>query len=396
MSTISRVGGAILGAVLLAGFPPGMAASQEVSVGGQVRPRVEHRTAPVRSSYELTTMRLRFRVEARPAPPFRILAELQDVRTWADGRSTPGSYTRHDLGLHQGFFDVTLGERWSARVGRQEIALGGERLIGAVGWAQQGRSFDAVRTTLRTSVFNIDLFGARLTGGATDRVGPPAILGAYAVASGGSHTLDTYGFLSLTRPVDTQQLTSGLRAHGRLGSVTYRVEGAAQVGRRSGERVRGWMFGMRLGHALPQPFGNLSIWYDHLSGDAAPGDGTVRAFETLFATNHKFYGYADLFLNIPRDTGGRGLRDLALKGSLHGPAGIRIGADFHAFRVAEGSGLTTARLAEEVDITLSYDINSALTLTGGWSHVWGRRGLAEIGRDAGHYTFTYLMTSVVF
>ena len=81
---------------------------------------------------------------------------------------------------------------------------------------------------------------------------------------------------------------------------------------------------------------------------------------------------------------------------LDGPAGIRIGADSHAFRVAEGSGLATARLAEEVDITLSYEINSALRLTGGWSHVWGRRGLAEIGRDPGHYTFTYLMTSVVF
>ncbi len=120
----------------------------------------------------------------------------------------------------------------------------------------------------------------------------------------------------------------------------------------------------------------------------------MRSFETLFATNHKFYGFADLFLNIPRDTRGRGLRDLALKWSLDGPAGIRIGADFHAFRAAEG--LATARLAEEVDITLSYEINSALRLTGGWSHVWGRRGLAEIGRDPGRYTFTYLMTSVVF
>ncbi len=240
------------------------------------------------------------------------------------------------------------------------------------------------------------MFGAQLTGGTTGPVGAPSLLGVYAVASGGSHTLDTFGFLSWLRPADTQQLTSGLRAHGRLGSATYRVEGAAQVGRRSGEPVRGWMFGIRLGHALPKPFGNLSIWYDHLSGDAAPGDGTVRAFETLFATNHKFYGYADLFLNIPRDTGGRGLRDLALKWSLDGPAGIRIGADFHAFRVAEGSGLGTPRLAEEVDVTLSYDINSALRLTGGWSYVWGRRGLAEIGRDAGHYTVTYLMTSVVF
>ncbi len=395
MSTISRVGGAFLGAVLLAGLPPGIA-SQEISVGGQIRPRLEHRTVPVRSSSELTTMRLRFRVDARPAPPVRILAELQDVRTWGGERSTPANHTAHHLDLHQGFLDVTLGKQWSTRVGRQEIALGGERLIGAVGWAQQGRSFDAVRATLRTAALAIDVFGAQLTGGAAGPVGAPSLLGVYAVASRGSHALDTFGFLSWLRPADTQQWTSGVRAHGRLRSVTYRVEGAVQVGRRSGERVRGWMFGMRLGHPLPQPFGNLSLWYDHLSGDAAADDGTVRAFETLFATNHKFYGYADLFLNIPRDTGGRGLRDLALKWSLDGPAGTRIGADFHAFRVAEGSGLATARLAEEVDITLASGSDSALRLTGGLSYVWGRRGLAEIGRDAGHYTFTYLMTSVVF
>ncbi len=187
-----------------------------------------------------------------------------------------------------------------------------------------------------------------------------------------------------------------MRVHGHLGPLAYRVEGAAQLGRRSGERVRGWMFGMRLGHALPRPFGDLSLWYDHLSGDAAPDDNTVRTFETLFATNHTFYGFADLFLNIPGDTGGRGLRDLALKWRLDGPAGMSIRADLHAFRLAEGSGLETGRLAEELDVTLAHGINSALQLTGGLSYVWGRRGLAEIGRDAGHYTFTYLMTSVVF
>jgi hypothetical protein len=156
------------------------------------------------------------------------------------------------------------------------------------------------------------------------------------------------------------------------------------------------MFGVRLGHALPQPLGSVSLWYDHLSGDADPDDGTVRVFDTLFATNHKFYGFADLFLNIPRDTGGRGLRDLALKWSLDGPAGTSIGADFHAFRAAAGSGLATARLAEELDLTLAFDANSVLRLTVGMSYVWGRRGLAEIGRDAGHYTFTYLMVSAVF
>ncbi len=48
--------------LLLAGLPPGMA-GQEVSVSGQIRPRLEIRTAPVGPSPELTTMRLRIRVE---------------------------------------------------------------------------------------------------------------------------------------------------------------------------------------------------------------------------------------------------------------------------------------------------------------------------------------------
>ncbi|MCH7563639.1 MAG: alginate export family protein [Gemmatimonadetes bacterium] len=381
--------------LLLAALPPGMG-GQEVSLSGQIRPRLETRTAPVGPSYELTTMRLRIRVEAHPEPPVRIVAEFQDVRTWGEERSTLADFSADNLDLHQGFFEVTLSERWSARIGRQEIAFGGERLIGAVGWAQQGRSFDAVRTTLRIPDLTIDVFRAQLSEEAVDGGEDSALLGVYAVASRGSHNLDTFGFLLQSRPADTRQWTTGLRAHGRLGALAYRVEGAAQVGRRSGERARGWMFGMRLGHALPQPFGDLSLWYDHLSGDAAPDDGTVRTFETLFATNHKFYGFADLFLNIPRDTGGRGLRDLALKWRFDGPAGMSIGADLHAFRLAEGSGLETGRLAEELDITLAHGINDALRMTGGLSYVWGRRGLAEIGRDAGRYTFTYLMTSVVF
>ena len=43
---------------------------------------------------------------------------------------------------------MTMSERWSARIGRQEIPFGGERLMGSVAWTQQGRSFDAVRTTI--------------------------------------------------------------------------------------------------------------------------------------------------------------------------------------------------------------------------------------------------------
>ncbi len=135
MSTISRTGGALLLSLSLAGFPPGIS-SQEISVSGQIRPRLETYTAPIRPSYGLTTMRLRVRVDALPLPAIRIVAEFQDVRIWGEEQSTLADYSADNLDLHQGFFDVELGERWAARIGRQEIAFGGERLVGAVGWAQ--------------------------------------------------------------------------------------------------------------------------------------------------------------------------------------------------------------------------------------------------------------------
>lgn len=190
--------GALLLGLLLARLPPGIS-GQDVSVTGQIRPRLEAYAAPAQPSYQRTTMRLRIRVEARPEPSVRIVAELQDVRTWGEERGTLADYSADNLDLHQGFFDVTLGEKWSTRIGRQEIAFGGERLMGAVGWAQQGRSFDAVRTTLRTSGLTIDVFRAQLSEEATDRGEDSALLGVYAVASRGSHTLDTFGFLSPSR-----------------------------------------------------------------------------------------------------------------------------------------------------------------------------------------------------
>ena len=53
---------------LLVGLPSGMA-GQEVSVSGQVRPRVELHKAAAQPSMELTTMRLRIRVSRSITPP---------------------------------------------------------------------------------------------------------------------------------------------------------------------------------------------------------------------------------------------------------------------------------------------------------------------------------------
>ncbi|NIP78292.1 MAG: alginate export family protein, partial [Gemmatimonadetes bacterium] len=78
--------------------------------------------------------------------------QVQDVRVWGGelGTTDPSA---DGLDLHQGWLE--LGDAGSGalslRVGRQELAYGGERLVGALNWAQQARSFDGARLRLRPS-----------------------------------------------------------------------------------------------------------------------------------------------------------------------------------------------------------------------------------------------------
>ena len=60
-------------------------------------------------------------------------------------------------------------------------------------------------------------------------------------------------------------------------------------------------------------------------------DTDYKAFETLFASNHKFYGFMGFFLNIRVNTGQRELLDAMLKVELKALQSVNIGLDIHDF-----------------------------------------------------------------
>ena len=155
----------------------------------------------------------------------------------------------------------------------------------------------------------------------------------------------------------------------------------------------------QLGGRIGTSFGGentLTIWYDYLSGDEDPSDTKVKVFDTLFATNHKYYGYADLFLNIPAHTAGRGLQDMALKLAFKPSKSVSLGVDLHAFLLARKAGISSRRLGEEVDLTLQYKYSPEVSFVGGLSYVLARDGFAQIGRLSQDIGFGYLMTNVAF
>ncbi len=375
--------------------------AQELTIGGQLRPRYETKDPGSTDGREaFTSMRSRLHVAAEPERGVRVFLQLQDVRVWGEEESTLGDFSAENLDLHQGYAEIDVGAENAARVrvGRQEVRLAGERLVGAVDWTQQGRSFNGVRALLGPGRGGVDLFGFKLRDStAPDSDDDVAFLGAYAVVGlpvGG--TVDLYGLYNRERGTSpSDQGTFGARWERAGPEWNHRIEASYQTGTRRGLDADAYMVGARLGRVV-NGLVTVSLWYDYLSGERRSGEGRAGTFDTLFATNHKYYGHADLFLDIPLHTAGRGLQNYAIKLFLSPSDVVTAGLDLHAFRMAEVGDLDTGRLGEEIDFTIGYQYTPSLSVTGGASYVFQQEGWARIDRLHRDLLFGFLMLDVQF
>ncbi|MBT2185921.1 alginate export family protein [Sphingobium nicotianae] len=207
-------------------------------------------------------------------------------------------------------------------IGRQRINLDDQRFVGAVGWRQNEQSFDAARieymgirnlkidftyAIAAQTIWGID--GGRF--GATNR--PTRIEGsnlfatvAYATKAG---TLTGFAYLvDEDEPVVALQRNSsqtfGLRFAGaRPFSKTVKLSYAASYARQTDAtdnpvRYAADYAAAELGLDVSKI--RLTAGYELLGSDAgATGIAGGYAFQTPFATLHKFNGWADKFLTTP-------------------------------------------------------------------------------------------------
>ena len=279
------------------------------------------------------------------------------------------------------------------------MPLGEQRLVGAVDWAQQGRSFDGFRyTTPSMGKLKVELFGMRLQeASASTHEDDASFVGAYGTMGlSGAGTLDLYGlFTHESRDDGNEERTFGGLWKGRVGPLNLRLEGSLQSGTRNGTDVSAYMVGARAGMTVLEN-ATVTLWYDHLSGDEDPSDDQIGVFNTLFATNHAFYGLADYFLNVPAHTGGLGLNDAAVKLALTLFPWTDLNLDLHRFQTAQEGSLSTRALANELDLTLIHRLSQDLTLVSGYSYVQAKDGMKELGRLSEDAHWLYLMLNAVF
>lgn len=306
--------------------------------------------------------------------------QAQDVRTWGEESNTLGDFSADGLDMHQAFADLGFGEDIRLRFGRQEIGYLNHRLIGNVNFVEQARSFDAVRLMVMAldRQLALDFFYARTA----HALLPPNVAASddvFGLAAkmqiGDAFQPALISILDLGSGVDRVRSTTGVV----LGleypwGLKASVEGYIQAGSAEPDiSILAWMTAVRLRFTLTdsefQPY--LEIFAQLLSGDDDPGDSDVTTFDTLFATNHKFYGEADVFVNMPVDTANRGLADLGgalgfnLYDTFTGQLGLHV---FSTMESRDGPSLFGIELDTTIGIRPNdhyfFDLNYSIVVPG--------------------------------
>ncbi len=279
------------------------------------------------------------------------LEQSDDRYAYANNPAVPGTRPARGRGpesdtveLHQAY--LTLGNHKefpvSLKLGRQELSYGEERLVGAFGWNNIGRVFDAAKVRWQNAWFGADFFTGRVVIPEDGRFNVDNdydwFSGMYATSTAiPKHLLDVYFFSrnsspdavaaepspQFPQPSARDIYTIGFRFKskpGDLGPWDYLIDSAFQTGNYQDRRLpagsgrldhEAYMVVVQGGYTFTDTWAapRLGLEYAHGSGDSNPLDGKHETFENLFPTNHKFYGYMD-FLSIQNLHNVRGIFQL--------------------------------------------------------------------------------------
>lgn len=264
------------------------------------------------------------------------VSEIVDHYRWPGG----GDISRdviadpHGSRIHQAYVDADMGHSATLRLGRQELILDDARLIGNVGWRQNGQSFDGARLLSETArnrfqlavitrvntilLTHVDLDGLIL-------VNNRFKLSDRFHATGFAYLLDTES----ETPDSRDSATYGLRLDGKAGRFSVDAAYAVQTDYADGENHGGDMINLSGNWELDG--WTIGAGMNRISGQ----DGADRPFDTLFSTAHKFNGWSDQFLATNGGNLANGLQDIYVQAGT-GLGRMNVLAVYHLYQTTDG------------------------------------------------------------
>lgn len=405
----------IILSLLFLGFGAAMQA-QEFDANLQLRPRFEYRNGyktllpEGQEGTSQISQRSRLNLNFKQ-DDLIVKLTFQNIRTWGDVPTTTTA-DKNGVAIFEAWAQYNFTEKWSARVGRQVLSYDNQRIMGEIDWLQQGQSHDAVLVTFRPKNQQLDM-GFAFNSNAENIVQTPYTVANYkAMQYAWYHTsfsnlgmsllaLNTgyeYANADAKLLVDYKQ-TFGTYLTYKTGKLDTNFWLYGQTGKSTDKQVSAWNAAGYLGYNISDAF-KAGLGYEFLSGkDTNDGSTVIKSFNPIFGTNHAFNGYMDYFY-VGNHQNSVGLQDAYLKLSYNVKK-WQFALMPHVFLSAADVVTPTnekldSYLGTEVDFTAGYNFKKDITLTGGYSQMFGSKTLEFLKNgDAGHTNnWAWLMISV--
>lgn len=271
-----------------------------------------------------------------------------------------------------------------ARIGRQELLYGDQRLISPLDWANTRRTFDGGKLMWTREDWRVDAFWTRPVIVNPVKFDSPdenqQFYGAYSTYSGRkNHTYDFYwlGYQSDIPLFPGEQRfamqTAGTRWAATHGPWLTLFEGGYQFGTYgTGDHSAGF-FTLGGGHKWEDAAWKPTLWayYDWASGDPELGNG----FNQLFPLGHKYFGFMDFYARS-------NIQDINFQLTANPHKKLTALLWYHIFLLQNTSDVpyhvtgrpvvTTAggdrSLGQEIDLLFTYAITPRAEIQLGYSH----------------------------
>jgi hypothetical protein len=301
------------------------------------------------------------------------------------------------------FVDVKLADGVTARVGRQELLYGNQRLISPLDWANTRRTFDGARLLYKGDKLSTDVFYTYFVPVIPNELDEPdydqAFYGTYntyTIKEG--MTVDFYyiGYDNENAggapgQRDFSLHTCGARFNGPITeNWLFEMEGGPQFGRQSGlglnQEAAFWTCGVgrKLGDVLPW---NPTLWcnYDYASGNTPTGD--FNRFNDLFPLGHKYFGFIEAALRQNMESPNMLLTATPTKKTTllvwywHFMAN-QAGDIIPSIGGTPAQSTDSKDFGDELDLLGTYAIGPRSNVALGYSHFWrGNKILAPADAD---------------
>jgi Alginate export len=389
-----------------------------IDFGGQIRGRFEGPSgmSMINNTQEnYYASRIRIHLGIMPTPWLRFFAEAQDARTGGYSVSPAPNTLYNPLDFRQGYAELNFEGSTSTRfrAGRQELAFGGERLIGPGDWGMS-RTFDALDLTLSRGPAQMDLFAANpvaIDPTRIDRDKPGVHLyGAYGSIKHVIPRMNIEPYLLYDRIENVKSTTSvkgdalvispGARVFGTTpGRFDYTAEMVVQRGSYSTDSVRAlgesYVAGWTIVDSKWKP--RVSVEYNYASGDPHQV-GLHETFDQFYPSNHGYYGMIDQF-------GWRNLKNARAGFDFLATKKLKIRTDFNEFYLAtvedglynsSGTAIvmnrtaTSSHIGSETNTVALYTLSKVWKFGAGYGRLFAGEYLKQSKLGYG-YTYPYVM-----